>query len=638
MPETSSLFAVSTLDRALVADISSLASGISASAVSASAAGAALSTLTVAVSPVDAVIFRTPLERATNYINGKYSALGGASGFLGSTTTAVTICPDGTGYFRHFQNGSIYYHPATGAHEVHGAIRAKWASLGWERGFLGYPITDETQGRDPAGKGRFNHFQGGSIYWYPGSPGFASTTIGATTLASTATRISSGATATITSTAVRANLSAVQPAVGLSTAALTASASMATLNLPAAAAILPVADLTYEVHGAIREKYLQLGAEGSFLGYPTTDETGTPDGVSRFNHFQAGSIYWTPSTWAHEVHGLIRGFWASNGWERNPGLGYPISDELIPDRRIGHVRPETTRKPIASLPVDVVKLPAAAAGAGFPNTIVNVPSTLRAASLSASAAPSLLAGLSPQTAPQITTATLATNATNLRDRISIDPGIIGIIGGAESTPAPQKSLNRFSDFENGVLFWRRGAPVAEQLTPWLQAADGTSMHLTAQDVVGAASSPINSAIARIAGIRLAGVSFIGVTGYSYDGASVHNRRHRLAVTLMGSQHIGGFFPIDIPIAATIEIVVEITFEARHRTVTGYLVDWTPGGAVDSIDLDPPLRRQLHAVLDPALWVGFNLIQVEDTNAGGPLAVLSAKTMPNGDVYMFVEPA
>lgn len=28
-------------------------------------------------------------------------------------------------------------------HEVHGAIRDKWASLGYERGLLGYPISDE---------------------------------------------------------------------------------------------------------------------------------------------------------------------------------------------------------------------------------------------------------------------------------------------------------------------------------------------------------------------------------------------------------------------------------------------------------------------------------------------------------------
>ncbi|GAB16036.1 hypothetical protein ARGLB_105_00010, partial [Arthrobacter globiformis NBRC 12137] len=44
--------------------------------------------------------------------------------------------------YSHFSGSggaSIYWSPKTGAHEVHGAIRAKWAALGWEKGPLGYP-------------------------------------------------------------------------------------------------------------------------------------------------------------------------------------------------------------------------------------------------------------------------------------------------------------------------------------------------------------------------------------------------------------------------------------------------------------------------------------------------------------------
>ncbi|MFP2924197.1 LGFP repeat-containing protein, partial [Pyxidicoccus sp. 3LG] len=69
---------------------------------------------------------------------------------------------------------------------------------------------------------------------------------------------------------------------------------------------------------------------GSPLGYPITGETVTPDGVGRFNHFRKGtvegSIYWTPATGAHEVHGPIRARWAELGWERG-SLGYPVTDE-----------------------------------------------------------------------------------------------------------------------------------------------------------------------------------------------------------------------------------------------------------------------------------------------------------------------
>src|SRR5919112_1138644 len=123
---------------------------------------------------------------------------------------------------------------------VYGAIGEKWGQLGREGGFLGAPLTDETG--TPDGVGRYNHFEGGSIYWTP----------------------ETGA---------------------------------------------------HEVHGAIRELWSGLGWEQSFLGYPTTDESDTAGGRGRFNHFEGGSIYWSPETGAHEVHGAIRDLWFSLGAE-----------------------------------------------------------------------------------------------------------------------------------------------------------------------------------------------------------------------------------------------------------------------------------------------------------------------------------
>jgi hypothetical protein len=83
----------------------------------------------------------------------------------------------------------------------------------------------------------------------------------------------------------------------------------------------------HETHGAIRDKWTSLDAERGLLSYPLTDELTTPNLAGRFNHFQWGSIYWTPTTGAHEVHGAIRAKWASLGWERS-FLGFPTSDEL----------------------------------------------------------------------------------------------------------------------------------------------------------------------------------------------------------------------------------------------------------------------------------------------------------------------
>ncbi|PRQ10319.1 hypothetical protein C1Y63_12085, partial [Corynebacterium sp. 13CS0277] len=50
------------------------------------------------------------------------------------------------------------------------------------------------------------------------------------------------------------------------------------------------------------------------------------DGVGRFNHFENGSIYWTPSTGAHIVAGNIREYWKRQGWERSR-YGYPAGEE-----------------------------------------------------------------------------------------------------------------------------------------------------------------------------------------------------------------------------------------------------------------------------------------------------------------------
>jgi uncharacterized protein with LGFP repeats len=190
-------------------------------------------------------------------IRDHYNALGGPASFLGYPVTDETTTPDGVGRYNHFQNhGSIYWTPDTGAWSIHGAIRDKWASTGWERGVLGYPTTDEAGA--PDGVGRFNHFAGtgaSSIYWTPNT----------------------GA---------------------------------------------------HSVVGAIHAEWAATGWEVGPMGYPTTDETVTPDGVGRYTHFsKAGSIYWTPSTGAHAVYGAIRDRWASMGWELS-WLGYPTRDEF----------------------------------------------------------------------------------------------------------------------------------------------------------------------------------------------------------------------------------------------------------------------------------------------------------------------
>lgn len=74
------------------------------------------------------------------------------------------------GRYQRFDNTSFYWKASVSdgvAHQIGGAIRARWAvttrnGQGYERGPLGYPVSDEV---DASGKGRKQFFQGGNMYY-----------------------------------------------------------------------------------------------------------------------------------------------------------------------------------------------------------------------------------------------------------------------------------------------------------------------------------------------------------------------------------------------------------------------------------------------------------------------------------------
>ena len=134
-------------------------------------------------------------------IHFHYLAHGGAAGVLGTPTSEEQDVPGpeaSRGRIRHFR-GAVYgtehgrpirtpeekvpaschqpddsgttiestvaWSAETGAHAVHGEIRALWLHLGGASGDLGYPTSDEMPTAD--GHGRRNQFQGGEIWWHP---------------------------------------------------------------------------------------------------------------------------------------------------------------------------------------------------------------------------------------------------------------------------------------------------------------------------------------------------------------------------------------------------------------------------------------------------------------------------------------
>ncbi|WP_327115648.1 hypothetical protein OHB12_02170 [Nocardia sp. NBC_01730] len=160
---------------------------------------------------------RTGANQIGGAIRDKWGNLGFESGFLGYPVTREAATPTKPGVYNHFQGGSIYWSLGTDAHQIGGAVRDKWGSYGWENSPLGFPITDETAARKD--NGRYNLFGGGAIYYSPRT----------------------GA---------------------------------------------------HVVWGALRDTWEAAGSEAGRYGYPTSDEYDFENGKAQ--DFQGGRITWTP--------------------------------------------------------------------------------------------------------------------------------------------------------------------------------------------------------------------------------------------------------------------------------------------------------------------------------------------------------
>jgi uncharacterized protein with LGFP repeats len=209
----------------------------------------------------------------TAQIAAAWTRLGGARSPLGAPVTGVLAAPDGRGRYSHYQGGSIYWHPALGAHDVRGSIRARWAAHRWEAGPLGYPRTGELATAD--GTGRYNHFQNGSIYWSP--------TTGAQE--------------------VRGALRDAWQEVGWEKGVLgypvtghrTTPDSEGRFTHFQRGSIYWSPDTgAQEVYGAIRSAWARSGWETGPLGYPVSGEFAVPSG--RASDFEGGRLVWSRAT------------------------------------------------------------------------------------------------------------------------------------------------------------------------------------------------------------------------------------------------------------------------------------------------------------------------------------------------------
>lgn len=198
--------------------------------------------------------------------------------------------------------GCQVYWPAP--YEVCGAIRDKYNELGGPNSFLLYPTSNELT--NPDGVGKRSTFQNGPIYWSPA--GGAHPVVNHFFAAWQRNGWEGGVLGYPTSDEI------VNPD------------NIGRRQYFQGGTIYWKLNEAYYVAGAIRDKWGETGWEGGYLGYPVSDETKTADGQGRFNRFEKGVVYWSPSTGAHPVSGGILTKWQLTNFEQGP-YGYPVSDQ-----------------------------------------------------------------------------------------------------------------------------------------------------------------------------------------------------------------------------------------------------------------------------------------------------------------------
>lgn len=204
-------------------------------------------------------------------IRDRYADYNFEHGELGYPTTDEVCNP--TGCWQAFQRGFILFSPASGAHISRGALREKYASLDFERSFLGYPTSEEFCDAS----GCWQDYQGGSLV-ISGSRGthFTRGLIRDRYLDLGGRRGMLGYPSTDELCGLRDG------------GCWQAFGDRAIYWSPATGA--------HENLGAIREAYGRQGWENGRLGYPTTGEICDANGC--YQNFQGGRITWSPRTGA----------------------------------------------------------------------------------------------------------------------------------------------------------------------------------------------------------------------------------------------------------------------------------------------------------------------------------------------------
>ncbi len=246
----------------------------------------------------------TPPFTTGGAIGAKWLELGGAEGVLGPPSSDEN-CADGL-CRQDFTGGQVYWTSITGAHAVlsiSGHTGPAWFSGGGQAGF-GYPLSDETA----VTGGTIQKFSSGKVLVWTGTAVFRIWTRGAI-----------GALWTALGSTGGLGIPVGNEACGLRSGGCFQAFSGGTIYWsPATGA--------HFVRGGIQSRWKSLGAQDGALGYPLSSEICGQPAMGCLQRFQGGSIYWSPASGSAMVRGGIRDRYLAIG-SNSSWLGYPVLNE-----------------------------------------------------------------------------------------------------------------------------------------------------------------------------------------------------------------------------------------------------------------------------------------------------------------------
>lgn len=180
----------------------------------------------------------------------RFLATGGEGGPLGFPVTGTVVPRDRRGLVNRFQRGRISFHPDLGTFVLTGAIALRYSGAGGEDGGLGFPISDSAVTADSVGS--FARFQRGR-----------------------ASQRGSGEVVLTHDVVAEAyeRAGGEVGALGFPVAAEEAVSGGRVQRFEHGRISAGAATGARWLSRAIADKYVELGAETSALGFPTTDET-----------------------------------------------------------------------------------------------------------------------------------------------------------------------------------------------------------------------------------------------------------------------------------------------------------------------------------------------------------------------------